>query len=173
MGVPVVLFDIDHTLVHTTPTCIDASLPGFPLKINGHDMHVHMRPHVTRLLRCMIEQRHWMRFGFWTAGTQEYGWKILTELFAAAGVEDWKDHIAIFLSRKNVVCTSCGGMVKILSRVHKALGTHRVILIDDDRIHAKYNPPGCVMHAPRFIAGSGDVFLRDLVHEMRRIQFAL
>ena len=164
----VVLFDLDHTLIHTHATCLDATLQRFVIRLDDTCQYVHIRPHAVALLRYLVFQK-WIRVGVWTAGTRAYGEAILDGLCRVAGIKQWKKRLAIFLSREHTKRTLDGKLYKDLNVARALLDTPYVILADDDPIHMLYNPPTCVMPVPRFHAGeTKDVFLRDVRREFLR-----
>ena len=127
------IFDLDRTLVHTT-TQRNAmpGFDGFPITVDGHDLYVHIRPHVLDYLKTLV--RHNERWGVWTTGLRSYMNKVVVGLFAATGIDTPHDDVLeICLCRDDSTRIRDNIYVKDLSRF-----TGDVVLYDDDPIHAAF-----------------------------------
>lgn len=166
MPKPVVVFDLDHTLIHAE----DCRRPGFfsiPIVVGGHRFFIHFRPGALALVRHLCEQTK-VRFGFWTAGTSDYAQAVVRVLFRAANVKQWYRHVCTLRSRSSAVPLRDGRYVKCLSRVCDGLDvpSHLVWLVDDDVTHALAPcNQGRIIQAPPFFARPrfrSDTFLASL-----------
>lgn len=154
---PVFLFDLDHTLIHTSMKLKDERYDTFPICVEGETMTVHVRPFAVDLLRYMAKEDK-VTFGVWTAATYEYAMAVLEGLFSRVGVDAWEERLAMVWSRKQTSYQRQGLYAKVLDTAAFVLGTDRVILLDDSPVHTVVVPRnrGRVFTVPAFHAGTKD-----------------
>lgn len=151
MPIPLIIFDVDNTLGHTS-TKEETLFERFPVTVMGEKALFHMRPGLLNLLHYVFKrvQRREIRVGFWTAGTKDYAKQIITTLFEKAEIKNWRDKVSVFRTREETDFIS-GQYVKLLYE----LPCHfydAALLIDDNPIHSMYNPSGKVLTIPAFDA---------------------
>ena len=89
----VLLFDLDHTLIHSEPDIRKSSVPGFWINLSMERRYVHVRPHALELLEWLtLNDRP---FGFWTAATREYAEAVVSGLFRILGIDTWRSSILV------------------------------------------------------------------------------
>lgn len=167
---PLVLLDLDHTLVHVKSELVHPGFVVFPLVMQGKFYYVHVRPFALELLQYLLGKNDVLRFGFWSAGTRQYIRSIVSGLFGILNVRDWQTRIAVMFSRASAMLLRNGLYVKELTRVDAIPGVGAVILIDDDRVHrmAKCNK-GRIVTVPRFDAckkSMKDEYLQDIQSDL-------
>ena len=162
------LFDLDHTLVHTRKAC-DPDFDFFVLRLcDGGALHVHVRPYAVPLLQFLV--RACIPFGVWTLGTPEYAEAVVDGLSELAQIPRtaWQT----VRSRAHVRRTVDGFLVKDLSDLeHERPGG--VLLVDDDPIHLRC--PGNaerILIAPSFDLDDPAVLEDDFLRRVaERIDF--
>lgn len=169
-----VLLDLDHTLIHSLPKRVSDKVPMFEMVLGKEVYCVHVRPFALEFLTFLMKQSDFMRFGFWTAATEEYAHAVVTGLFKLLLVDDWTPFVATVQSRKLAVPLAGGLYLKDLRRIHKILGTRDIVLLDDDPIHTKCRGNlGRVVTVPAYNAYSRrtdtffECFARGLEHEKK------
>lgn len=131
----VMLFDLDHTLIHSSKRCKNTSLPGFPIRFeDGFERYVHVRPHALELVEYLVASK-WTRIGFWTAGTRDYALAVVGGIFRLLGIQDWRSRIATLRSRDSAKRLPSGSYLKDVKKLSRTLRADRVWLFDDDPVH--------------------------------------
>lgn len=162
------LFDLDHTLVHTRKAC-DPDFDFFVLRLcDGEALNVHVRPYAVPLLQFLV--RACIPFGVWTLGTPEYAEAVVDGLTELAQIRRtaWQT----VRSRAHVRRTVDGFPVKDLHDLENELD-EGVLLVDDDPIHLRC--PGNVermLLAPPFDLDDPAVLEDDFLRRVaERIDF--
>lgn len=140
-ALPLVLFDIDETLVHTAVGC-DAAAPttfdtfGVMVDDSGKPSPCYVRTHALAVLRYMVVRvrRGELRLGFWSTGTRKYVSAVVLHLFRLARIPGAVRHVSVLLTREQTPTLPCGTYVKKLEN----LFAETVILVDDNPVHADH-----------------------------------
>ena len=156
---PMIVLDVDHTLVHTAPAA-HPSMPSFPVGMeNGKTFHCHPRPYCFFFLRylCQRVQRGEAILAIWSAGVREYVEFVVAELFSMANLGKASAHGVTIYAREQTHVATNGDCVKVLD----TLCHPRIILIDDGIAHAMVpSNAGKVWLIPPFVV---DTCLHDCV----------
>ena len=133
----ILVFDLDHTLVHTTQPreaggrgIVDRVLYEFD--VLNHRFHVHVRPHAFDLLKYAFSCPN-IRVAFWSAGTPDYVHAIVNGLLKL--LELPQDAPVAVWTRRETTKRKDGVFVKNLFKMCRALHTDRILLVDDDKSH--------------------------------------
>ena len=134
MSRPLVLLDIDQTLIHTCPVSnpvFDRFVVGFGVAGNAFS---HVRPNAPQLLRYLVERtvRGEVDFGFWSTGTKDYVVQVVNKLFELAGIPDGIHKVHIVCTREVTPRTKNGDFIKILNMLKRP----SCLLVDDNALHA-------------------------------------
>ena len=170
----VLIFDLDHTLIHSGAECVDPDVPGFVITLAGHDTYVHVRPYALELLAYLLapDSPAGLRVGFWTAGIAEYAHKVVEGLLGTLlGMADWRERIIALRSRASACAIPGGQYVKDVRVLMRALGTPHVLLVDDDPVHRTLpTNRGHVIPVPPFFADGAhrDAFLAVVLRRFER-----
>jgi hypothetical protein len=135
--VPVLVFDLDNTLLHSCAARVDdGALAAIDVTVDKFQYCVHLRPGADRVLRYLCQHAGFFRFGFWSAGTEEYVHAVLAAVFAHLDVPDWKDKARFVRTRRHAwLHPASGQYVKSLGAIARAFQTTKVLLIDDNVVH--------------------------------------
>ena len=170
----VIVFDLDHTLVHSGPACVDDAVPGFHVSLGGGDerYYVHVRPHALELLSFLLarDSPAGVRVGFWTAGVPEYAHKVVRGLlWTLLRLPDWRARIVALRSRASALPLADGTYLKDIGVLTRALGTPNVLLIDDDPVHETLpGNRGHIVRVPPYVAGGArDGYLGVVLERFR------
>ena len=168
------IFDLDRTLILSGAKNEDETLPGFWMSLKEPDSkyYVHIRPFALELLEWMVTNSR--PFGIWTAATREYAVAVLTGLFGAIGITDWRSKILTLRTRASAYKLDDGTYVKNLSLVRKSFNIKDVMLVDDDPVHGRLpSNRNSVIQAPPFTIKEGqkgnhdDMFLKQFLHAVQ------
>ena len=170
----VVVLDLDHTLVHSGPACVDDAVPGFHVSLGGGDerFYVHVRPHARELVSFLQarDSPAGVRVGFWTAGVPEYAHKVVRGLlWTLLRLPDWRARIVALRSRASALPLADGTYLKDIGVLTRALGTPNVLLIDDDPVHETLpGNRGHIVRVPPYVAGGArDGYLGVVLERFR------
>lgn len=130
--VPLLLLDIDETLVHVTTEWL-ARAPDWTFRLQGTCFHVYIRPGVYTFLRLCFESGCCV--GVWTAAEREYAVCVLKRLLGRG----WRARLACFLHRGHCTVAADGTYYKTLSRLRNGFPHRRVLLVDDNLDHYFHN----------------------------------
>ena len=153
-----IVFDLDHTLVHTHSEC----LPGFDT-FEIDEGIVHVRPHALELLRYVIKSR--LRLVVWTAGTSSYANEVVTGLWALMGL---RSNVGVLVRSRDH--TTGKALVKDIAGLRRELKVSLLLLVDDDPRHVYYmeSNRGLVELCPPFRANA-----RHARHDMYLLRLRL
>ena len=148
---PTVVLDLDHTLVH----CCCESVEGFDrfeVDLGAGETHtIHVRPHALEFLRILADSH--LDVVVLTAGTSAYAHQVVEGLYRQMGVDEWRTHVCLLLTRDHTYYVAPDTYVKDLDVVRDALGTTHVLLLDDNPVHETLpQNQGRILRVPPFRA---------------------
>mgnify|MGYP001338893968 CR=1 FL=1 len=166
-----VILDLDETLVHTTDRPLPIkSTAAHIIRLDGHNMYVHIRPGARQLLQFLKRLHPFVRLAVWTAGIKLYAARVLDLL-----MPEWRTHLYFVRSRGDCVSRRVNNRESALLKDLRHLGipAHRLILVDDNDDHYRFNVNNGyrVLRAPPFRGELSDRYLSTLRRELtRRVQ---
>ena len=145
----VIVLDLDHTLIHSTQKGEITNNSVASFTIPDH-VTVHIRPFVKQFLAYLLHEDSPYKVVIWTAGQEQYAFDIIVGLFHALGITHLQTRLAHVLTRNDTFVAPDGHLFKDLSVVEKLTGSSEILLLDDQIVHARHNPPDRVGIVPRF-----------------------
>ena len=164
MSRPLIVLDIDHTLVYTCSVSIPV-FDRFVLRVGAEEnVFCHVRPNAPQLLRYLVQRvvRGEVDFGFWSTGTRDYVVEIVNKLFEIAGIPNDLDKVHFLFSREVTPFTGSGDFVKVLDMLDRK----ECLLVDDNSLHATVpSNYGKILLIPPF-HGASDTVIVTLMYTM-------